>query len=35
VEWAPADMEDARVTEKRLDDEQWRIALRVSGGTPS
>ena len=35
VDWAPADMADAWVTEKRLDDEEWRIALRVSGGGPS
>jgi isoleucyl-tRNA synthetase len=35
VDWAPADMTDAWVTEKRLDDEEWRIALRVSGGEPS
>jgi len=35
VEWAPAEMKDAWVTEKRLDDEEWRIALRVSGGAGS
>ena len=31
--WAPAEMADAYVTEKRLDDEEWRIALRVSTET--